>query len=1483
MNNFAIPFVQQETPLVSSKKASEDAFYAAASSSENPIEDYSIIKTDLEQTGTSEIMNMAQSRWEQETEQANKDAIVGIINDETISPELKKSIVQSYSLTGAVPTSLKDKYIVKQAARDLGTTLDDTVSQDIVASTLEARKANNANLVNQEKVEEGSTDLLNIIQGTAGVASSILLSIPAGFAGLYQVIKEQDSSKGADIVSSIQQAGYMPDDEASKHVMESILHAAQTLGIPAQWVGNKALELTGSPALATASEIILDPINFIPIGKLASITKKSVKGTPKVADSSPLATTAMANPTAAAEAAKAVIADTTGKVEEALGATKGDVIHDWVLPKLPGHITKDHPDLAAEILATDAAVAKTFQDFRYDPSIIEVTKREEEVGKVLQITRESRTPYYNQSMSIINETDELFEGNAVYGRKNGDGYVRESDARKGYESLKESIKTLPEELQGTLDIVKHDGKYYINHQWKREYDELSSKVFGRDSIQTSMLGFDVSGIARSSLGRHIWSTGRFPKWVENGALTGIEHTAVIKNSLVDIVKNRVANTKHGVELDYLIREAEETGTDFFSKAKIGGMFPKLSASEVDELFTTHTYWNRLQQYNHNFMNREVRHRMTKDDMQGIYDNAGNYIGAATSKVGPAELGKINEVWDFEKGIPVKYDAEQLAKEGKTVVRLHEKVETDGAVHTYAVLGTKHQLNLLPQEVLPRLPGYSGRKVIESWYVDIIPKEIRVNGVREVEATGVRSYSRTRAAARTEAEANKIAEQLMADNPDHLIEVRPERQDTFGRVMTDYSIHQEQLRHSMKRGERLPSLNGPARIEDRMVTLLNTVSSLSRMGAFRAWDNAFQSAFVKGFAKFTEGQFPQYATDIKPLENMGRGLKQEYDTAHAMFKYYERLKNNETTGDFLYTKGLHAIADILEKWKVPVDVLRGKKQNPLMIGKTIATTAYIHLAPLRQHLIQPIQQLEMYLINPSTASKSFANTAAVRFYLSAESKMVKTAKSTLQENAIRMAKFKDKQEFLDVVDAIRNSGMLQSVDMNSIVHGIFKEVDRNLVENVPEKIWKDIETTVKAPVRLARSLGFDAAELNNRVGNWLQVREMWMEKNPGKDWKTKEAKAEISAEAIKLSGAMNRAGALPYQEGMLSIFFQFAAINHKMLMNTLQDNATILSPTQRAKLAAVRFALYGGKYGIPGGAIAYAMIERTDDQEVKDNAELIKRGLIDKAANGLLSSVVEPDNPTDLALSKILSPYSEGFMPYFAVGWETLKLFDDAPAGPRYPAFGMISSFGQAAEDIQGWWTTREVNEKNFKQMAFEAAEVASGFNSYTQGLLMLGMRDKVTKNGNKYGLEFTVAEAYAKMTLGIGTQKEEDLWKLVELERDISGQKHEMAKVIHRQMLNQRVKGNEENYADHVRKLNSFISMLDSQHFSEADKIDVITELEKLDRKSYTTIKQSILVDHWKYHQEQRTEEWKRVDDILRRSTDPEIQRYIEALDKGNE
>jgi uncharacterized protein YjgD (DUF1641 family) len=1211
------------------------------------------------------------------------------------------------------------------------------------------------------------------------------------------------------------------------------------------------------------------------------------RGSPRIPVDSPLETTLAANPIAAETLAAKAVLEPTGKWAEAAGAEKGQIIHDWVFHDvIPPEVQKAKPDLIKALKDSEADIKATFSRTRYDPHIINVTEREAEVAQILQLTKESSLPHYNDAMSLITETDSLFQGNAVFGRNSTGGYTKVKDARVAYDNLKHAIDQLPPELQGELGIVKYDNQHYLNWQWKREYDPIADKIFSKESINTTVLGGkDASWLARSWAGKHLFATGRFPSWVENSALSNIDIQAGINAQLTSIIRSKIVSTKHPKELDHLINYAEEKGLNYISEAQISSMHPKLSTKEVADLFETHTWWNQLQTYNHNFLNRARRKDLVDRNMEGLYDKDGNYLGAASLKVGEAELSKVTDIWDFDKNVSVPYNREVVEASGRKPIRLADEIEDQGKFYSYGLTGTNANVNLLPKVVLPKLPGYSGRRVMESYYVDIVPKKRVTNGVSETDPKGLVQYTRTKAASRNRHEGEKIAEQLQAKYPDHIVIVRPERTEGFGRVLTDYQIHEESLRHSMKRGERLPSLNGPARLEDRMITLLDNVKTVSRVGAFNAWDEAFRSSFVKGYPEFLHnGKFPEYKTELtfnkvpKTLEN-----EKAYKTAHQLWDQYSMMKNMETRGDFIWTEGLHGIADILESWKVPqgvVDKFRGKHTNPLMIGKTVATTAYIYLHPGRQLFIQTLpQQLEMYALNPKTAARTLQNTLALRTYLALDAKIMSGYKDILQPSMAKIMEKTGNKDFLKDAQAIRESGLLDSADMNSIVHGVFKEVDRGLVESLPEQVYRDIAATVKALPRAARTVGFDLAEVTNRVGNWLQAKNMWIEQHPNKSWETREAKATIAAEASKLSGAMNRAASLPMQRGVFSVIAQFTAIQQKMLFSLLQDNGTILTSNQRLRLAAVRAGMYGAELGIPGGVIAYYLIDKSDNETIKENADIIRRGLVDKSTNAMLRALVEGEENIDLSPSKSMSPYSEGFLPYLQLAYEARKLMDGKPEGPRYPVIGILSSFYQAIDDMRGWYRTKEVSEGTAKQMFLEAAELASGMNSYQKGLVMLGMKDKVTTMGNKYGLEFTAAEAYARMFVGIPSMKEEQLFKLIELEKNPKERKKELASFIHKQLVNQEIKaGVQFSEADKIKRIASFMNVISSDYFTEADKAEVVSQVYKMDEFSYRTVKSSVMANLIKNRQQELTEDSRVTLDILHKLRDPETQKVLEIL-----
>lgn len=1294
------------------------------------------------------------------------------------------------------------------------------------------------------------------------------MTINALLGGLIGGVFGRSAKKG---VSSVEPDSTGSEARRPTEPFKPSPHEPQTFEGESTRVNESPLQLVGPEASPT-------PIPLLP----------NTLGTKAIPPSSPAKVTEMANPKIAADLGITALR-TDGAMADALGTNKASIVHDWVLPKMDE--SEMSVDLSRELKAKDEEMREVFEDMRYNPSVVNATKRDEDNSKIYEVIRETRAAAYQPANSLMNFADNVVEGKMVFGPNETGLFTERANAEHAYKGIKETVDSLPVELRGNLAIVeKSPNRFSVEWSYRKEYDDSMILTFGPDSIKTSVLGIDMSAVARSMASRGFFPIGRFEGGFEQGAIRAPERQARLQRQFLTGFNETIGKTKHKKELGFLIQKAEEEGKEAFTKKELGALFPDLKNKELDNLFDAHTYWRRMNHYMYTFANRELKNDLISKDMVGAYAEDGTYLGPVSNKWTQAEVDKIRSVWNYETNSPTSYKPD-AHPEGKTLVRLGNRIEEGGQIFEYGLIGAKQRIDLLPNEVLPRIPGYSPRKVSERWFVDAIPKKLVINGVTVSDAKLLRdNYTKTIAASKNEFEGNAIIENMKDSFPDHELHVRPDRQDTFGKVIDGMEIHSQMLQQSSRRGERLPSLDGPAQLEDRLVTAINMAKGLSSIGAFREWENAFKESFVKSFPRFIDkGQFPMSKAEITPLPNMTRDENKLFQTALRSWEYFQNQKNFETLGDHLWKKNLHNLADVFERMRVPnaaVEATRvlGDKDNLLVrIPKQVASFSYIHSQPLRQWLIQPAQLLEYALVTPGRIPDALRDLAHARILIASE-----FLKGGVGDYARSLYKASYKasggnvDEFEKIISAIKKSGMIEGIDMNVLVHGIFKDVERNLVENTAEKMTKDMLSLAKTLPAGLRAVGFDAAELTNRIGMFLQTRAQWVERNPGKKWDTKENLEKIAADAMIRTGTMNRAGNLPYQEGALSVLMQFAAISQKLTMNVLQDGLGGLTGSDRAKLAAARLGLYGLEGGLVGlGPALYYFVDQSEDEEMVNAANDVRVGLIDYASNKVIASVVDPDTPSDLAVSQGMSPYSEHFLPYFDVASELIKLFDNSPStNPRLPFTGVMGSFMTAVNEMRGWFVGREINEQNFKQTLMEAAEVTSGFSNYSKGLLILGSKEKVTSFGNSLGIQYSAAEGYGKMLFGINSNKEAQEYELLAITGDFKQGIEQVAKDIHKSMMNIRTKIGEQEWENRATQINAFMSLLPSTYTNQ-HKVMIIEQLMKLDRRSYTTLRESLYADILKYHRDGQGTTATKLKNNLSRSVDPKTQEFLKLYKEG--
>lgn len=125
------------------------------------------------------------------------------------------------------------------------------------------------------------------LETASAIGGGLLAQIPAGLRGLYELATTQDPAKAAKAVEETHKfltEKLQPSTPEGQKYLKATADVMGKLNIPAEAIGQYTLEKTGSPALATASEILLNPLNAISgIGPAAKALGAGAKAAGKAA------------------------------------------------------------------------------------------------------------------------------------------------------------------------------------------------------------------------------------------------------------------------------------------------------------------------------------------------------------------------------------------------------------------------------------------------------------------------------------------------------------------------------------------------------------------------------------------------------------------------------------------------------------------------------------------------------------------------------------------------------------------------------------------------------------------------------------------------------------------------------------------------------------------------------------------------------------------------------------------------------------------------------------------------------------------------------------------------------------------------------------------------------------------------------------------------------------------------------------------------
>ena len=1455
------------TPLVKQ----EEIVYSTLLAEGDPIANYGKAKEEIYRTGSSTLVTSEKEKATLEQQQQITSSTQEIIRDESIPKEQRLSVMKAYSQAIKNVGDLREKYLVKQTTRDIALTAEDRIGQDIYSSYALERDQKNKQIEAVKAIDNASITISYIFKGVGAVGANISLMIPAGLAAGFAWLKDNDIEKANEVIADITSYAYNPSDVGAQKVINKIQKAMEVIDIPFQYIGDKTLEFTGNPLAATIAYTGTSFIGYIGAGKgLAAGYKAVKKGKPSPNAIDPISTTATANPEVGGQlAAASIISKDTA---DAMRAKQDVLLNNYVLPKLEEEYGPIQANAIPALEKHDLILNNLYNTTEFDPNVAPVTRLLSERDAYLAIMTEASGPRLNLPSSMLETSVEGLKGKAVFGRNDAYGYNTQLSAEYALEQLKDSTSHLPD--PGKFKLLSTDKGIFVEWEFNTKNPDYASHMsLGADSLSAHILTpkWDITRLANSVVGDKIWPAYmRMAEWIPStGATTAWKH-AYVEKQFLQAQRDLFMGTKYPKELSTMLRKGESEGK-IYKVEDFQAINQHLTKAQNESLHAAYVGYRRIQDHLYKFADRSFRQKLDRDGFQTLYNAQGQRIGFAKQVEAPIGVSKV---WDItnQKVVDTPKD--------KPILQLHEGVKSGNEILQYAIMDSKFKLETNSAGSLTKIPGYIARHYKEWYVLDKIPKELYVNGYK-VGADKLRDYKSAVAMGGTRKEIEMLKQKFALEEDGYIYEWRREEKDIDDKIIHDSKIYDAYLKEIHSRGKALPAWGREADIEDVLVSQTRAIQSVTKVATWDQLSSETKKQWVKAYGKFTQGEFPKEINGIQPLRHMTKEETAEFKAAQKIYQQLEMQQYTSLPSDLIWKNSLHAIADVFEKMEFSPILLREMAQKgnlPIHIAKAFGSNLWLYLRPLRMWAVQPQQWKEMMFLDKSFA-KSVHELPSIWMGLISRSKSMENLRGKADESGRRLVK-----DYDAVIDAMEQSGIMQAVDMNQMIHGLWKDTleelspkDVGIVGEAFRTIGQGAKKAVSLPSKVGRAIGYDPAELMNQVSLWSFAKHRWETKNPGKNWNTPENKAQIAQDQARYGHmASTRAGMYSWQEGILSMFTQFAAIPFKSMMQMI--SAKEFTATEKAKLAAARMFWYG-KYGIPLGASIYTLLERNiENEEDRINLDKWTAGFTDHINNSILSAMFDDKNlgeNTQADFSKSLSTVPDSIWFY-----DMSKALYDMSKGEKpetsIPFITAGSAIFQTVQAMHDMYTIPPAvgNERDFADMAWKAVSFAGPLNPFAKFLL----EEQLSKNGQSLGYKQTAGEAVARL-IGVGPTGERLQFEASKLLSKKEKHIKEIGTDIHNRLMdlhNAKTPEEQVDFSNYVEEMKAFLGSIDETYRDE-----IMLEIWKKDRYNHISMKDSLMSSIFKKHVGEHDQWTQDAIRKLEKSNDPELKIMFNEFKKA--
>lgn len=193
------------------------------------------------------------------------------------------------------------------------------------------------------------------------------------------------------------------------------------------------------------------------------------------------------------------------------------------------------------------------------------------------------------------------------------------------------------------------------------------------------------------------------------------------------------------------------------------------------------------------------------------------------------------------------------------------------------------------------------------------------------------------------------------------------------------------------------------------------------------------------------------------------------------------------------------------------------------------------------------------IHPIHALPSVKTAALLRLALMSDNPNVWKTVGTF--DSLTSLGFKNVQEFVDSVKAIKNSGILSDIRSTALYN----------VEDGALDLYKSWALEKLSNIS---SWPFNRGEEFARLVSWEIARRVWAERNPGKAWQSADGLRDISARQKEFNLGMQAHNTAPWQQGWLGVPFQFLQYNIKLTVAQMHTAAQLGKNIQKEGWKAV---------------------------------------------------------------------------------------------------------------------------------------------------------------------------------------------------------------------------------------------------------------------------------------------------------------------------